>query len=112
MNPAVPFINYPADILQFTAGVGGVSVGDLVQFGELHVIAAANAAQGETFSGYLTGEIEKTKATGAGTGWGVGDPVYFDGGELTGVVGSNERVGTGTAVAGDNDTTGRVLLSN
>lgn len=96
--------------VDLTAPSGGVVGGSAYKVGAIICIAAAAAAVGETFVGYVEGVYDVPKATGAA--WSEGDVVYWDdtAKNFTKTTTSNTKCGYAVAGALSGATSGRIRL--
>jgi predicted RecA/RadA family phage recombinase len=107
---------FSADFIDYTNGSGSaIASGQLVQFGELHGIAVADIAVGETGSLALKGIYTVPKLTGASAdATTAGGAAYFSAGSVSGSdsSGTRKRVGHAMAVAAQAATTVSIRLFN
>lgn len=102
----------PADIMDFTAPSGGVTVGTFLLIGALLVFANVSADEGELFAGVRKGLFaDVDKATGSA--WTEGAKIYWDdtNSRFTTAASGNTLVGVAAAAAASADSTGSVLLT-
>jgi predicted RecA/RadA family phage recombinase len=109
-------IQFEADFIDYTNGTGSaIASGQLVQFGEIHGIAVAGIAVGDTGSLALEGIYTVPKLTGASAdATTAGGAVYFSAGSVSGSdsSGTRKKVGHAMAVAAQAATTVAVRLLN
>lgn len=100
----------PGETLDLTAPSGGVVSGKAYKIGSIIAVAAADAAQGDTFAGYTEGVFDLTSDTGAA--WAVGDTVYLlaDGSAFTKTATGNTKAGVAVAAKLSAATVGRIRL--
>lgn len=79
--------------LDCIAPAGGVVAGKPVKIGDIIVVPATNAAEGEAFAGWTEGVYEV--ATDTGTAWGQLEKVYLlaDGSAFTKTAAGNAKAG-------------------
>ena len=103
------------DYIDYTASGAAVTSGQLVQVGELHGVAVAAIADGESGALCLEGVFTFPKLTGAAAdATTLGGPVYFSSGSVSGSSSSGTRklVGHALAVAAQAAATVVVRLRN
>lgn len=66
----------PGKVLTFTAPSGGVESGDGVQIGQIFVVAAGAAGEGQLFEGMAEGVFELPKVSAQA--WTEGQLIYWD----------------------------------
>lgn len=96
--------------LDFVAGAGGVKAGVTVKTGVFIHIPATDAAEGETYSGWVEGVYDLVAQTG--TAWARGDLLYWDDTAKvwTKTAGTNAKGGAAAAPKASGDAVGRVKL--
>lgn len=96
--------------LDLTAPAGGVLAGKAVKIGAILAIPATNAAEGEPFAGWTEGVYEIDSNTG--TGWVVGDVIYWDdtAKRFTKAVTDNTKAGIAVEAKASAGVTGKVKL--
>jgi len=99
--------------LDLTAPSGGVVGGLIYKIGIILCVAAADAAEAETFVGYVEG-VYDVVAEGAGSGqaWAEGDLIYWDNTakKCTKTSTSNTKIGVAVAAKATAATEGRLRL--
>ncbi len=109
-------IQFEADFIDYTNGTGSaIASGQLVQLGEIHGVAVAEIAVGDTGSLALEGIYTVPKLTGASAdATTAGGAVYFSAGSVSGSdsSGTRKKVGHAMAVAAQAATTVAVRLLN
>jgi predicted RecA/RadA family phage recombinase len=101
----------PGDTMTFTAPSGGVTSGLGYKIGQLFVVAAITAAEGEEFEGKTDGVYTLPKTTG--TAWTEGVLLYWDDStdKATTVAEDNLLIGCAAEAADSGDATGTVRLN-
>jgi predicted RecA/RadA family phage recombinase len=101
----------PGNTLTFTAPSGGVTSGLGYKIGQLFVVAAITAAEGDEFEGKTDGVYTLPKTTGAA--WTEGQLLYWDdtNDKVITTATGNLLIGCAAAAAGSDDTTGTVRLN-
>jgi len=100
----------PGEALDLTAPTGGVVAGMMYKIGAIIAVAAAAAAEGAAFAGYVEGVFDLPSDTGAA--WAVGDTVYLlaNGAAFTKTATSNTKAGVAVTAKASAETTGRIRL--
>jgi len=104
----------PGDMLTCTAPTGGVVSGTGYLLGDLFVVAATTAAEGEAFEGMRVGvHTLAAEAHATDQALDVGDIAYFDAGEgrLTKTATDNSPVGIVTSIKESTATTATIVLT-
>lgn len=96
--------------VDLTAPSGGVTAGETYKVGAFIVVAAADAAEGETFVGYRLGVYDVVTDTGAA--WAEGDVIYWDNTNrrYTKTTTSNTKAALAAAAKASGDAEGRIVL--
>ena len=100
----------PGDYVEIVASAA-ISSGDMVVIGELHGVAAKDAAIGEKVNLHTVGVYSLPKKTGSGKALDLGDHVHFDSSEQKCDVSGGAIIGVCVEAAADGASSVKVKLT-